>query len=221
MQNPELDWRAGDTPFSRRYRDPYYAPEDGLAESRHVYLAGTGLPERFRPGFVIAELGFGTGLNFLAAWASWEGAGVEGRLRYVGFEIAPLAAPDMARALSRWPELSPFTCRLLAAWPPRETVLRFDTAELELVIGDARQTLPGWQGQADAWFLDGFSPARNPEMWEAGLMTELARHTRPGGRFATFSAAGAVRRNLTAAGFAVQKRPGFGRKREMCCGMLA
>ncbi|GIX13951.1 MAG: FAD-dependent oxidoreductase [Paracoccaceae bacterium] len=213
----DLDWDAGGTPLSRRYRDPFFSREDGLAEARHVFLDGNGLPARFRPGFHIAELGFGTGLNFLAAWMAWESAGHPGPLRFTSFEIAPMAPRDRARALARWPELAPFLARLGAAGPGRHDL---GSAVLTVIAGDVRETLPRWPGRADAWFLDGFSPARNPEMWTPALLAEVARHTRPGGSFATYSAAGHVRRALAAAGFAVSRRRGFGRKREMCLGAL-
>ncbi|MEM9047396.1 MAG: tRNA (5-methylaminomethyl-2-thiouridine)(34)-methyltransferase MnmD [Pseudomonadota bacterium] len=216
-EKPDLAWEAGNLPVSTRFADPYFARSDGLAESRHVFLAGNDLPARFRPGFHIAELGFGTGLNFLAAWQAWCAQGLSGSLRFTSFERYPLGAADMARALARWPELAALTQRLCAAWagPGRYSL---PGAELEVIGGDAGHVLPHWTGAADAWFLDGFSPARNPQMWTPDLMAALARRTRAGGSFATYSAAGHVRRALSAAGFAVRKRPGFGAKREMCAG---
>ncbi len=214
-QQAELDWRAG-VPVALRFDDPYYSLEDGLAEARHVFLTGNGLPGRFRPGFHIAELGFGTGLNLLAAWNAWRQAGVEGPLRFTSFELYPLAPADMARALARFPELSRLAGELLAGlsgtgWPD---------LELEIIGGDARQSLPAWRGRADAWFLDGFAPAKNPELWEPGLLAEVARHTVPRGSAATYSAAGDVRRALAAAGFTVERRRGFARKRHMTAAVL-
>ncbi|MBK5934559.1 tRNA U34 5-methylaminomethyl-2-thiouridine-forming methyltransferase MnmC [Rhodovulum imhoffii] len=213
-QSPIL-WQDNGVPVSARFDDPYFSLTDGLAETRHVFLAGNGLPGRFRAGFHIAELGFGTGLNLLAALIAWRTAGAPGRLRFTSFEAYPMPPEDMARALAAFPEASAAAAPLLSAW--RAGGRRVDTADLsaEIIIGDARKTLPHWQGRADAWFLDGFSPARNPELWEPGLMAEVARHTAPGGTAATYTAAGAVRRGLAGAGFEVTRLPGFGRKRHM------
>lgn len=211
----ELDWTAEGAPVSRRFGDPYFSLADGLAETRHVFLSGNGLPGRFAPGFSIAELGFGTGLNFLAAWQAWEGSGTPGPLSFTSFEAFPMAPADRARALARWPELGAHAVRMGEAGPGRH---HLGSAILTVVPGDARVTVPSWAGAADAWFLDGFSPARNPQMWEPALLAAVFARTRPGGSFATYSAAGHVRRALAAAGFAVEKRRGFGRKREMCCG---
>lgn len=215
-QRAELDWHAETVPVSRRFGDPYYSLADGLAEARHVFLAGNGLPERFRPGFRIAELGFGTGLNLMATLLAARAA--DAPLQYTAFEAFPIAPADMARALAAFPELP--AAALLEPWT--KGARRFDLGPLrvEVVMGDARHTLPRWPGRAEAWYLDGFAPARNPEAWEPALMTEVARHTVPGGSFATYTAAGAVRRALTAAGFSVARVPGFGRKRHMSCGRL-
>jgi tRNA U34 5-methylaminomethyl-2-thiouridine-forming methyltransferase MnmC len=214
-----LSWQGG-IPVSRRFGEAYFSRAGGLGETRHVFLAGNRLPERFRPGFRIAETGFGTGRNFLAAWAAWEAAGTSGPLAYTAFEIAPLAAADMARALGPWPDLAPLADLLLARWTPAGGRLDLGRATLELVPGDARHTLPAWPGPADAWFLDGFSPARNPELWEPPLLAAIAARTAPGGSFATFTAAGRVRRTLVGLGFRVERRRGFGGKREMLCGRL-
>lgn len=212
--HPILDWTDG-VPVARAFGDPYFSLADGLAESRYVFLAGNGLPGRFRAGFHIAELGFGTGLNALAALAAWEESGAAGPLRFTSFERFPMAADDMARALAAYPEMSARAAPLLDALAGGARRIESEALILELVVGDARDTLPLWQSRADAWFLDGFAPARNPELWEPQLMAEVARHTAPGGTAATYSAAGAVRRALEAAGFAVERSPGFGRKRHM------
>jgi len=216
-----LDWRDGVVPVSRRFDDPYFSLAGGLDEARHVFLAGNGLPGRFRPGFHIAELGFGTGLTMLAALMAWRAAGVAGVLRYTSFEACPLSAPDMARALAAFPEAASVSSAFLAQWAAGATRLVLDGMEAEVIVGDARATLPVWTGLADAWFLDGFSPAKNPELWSADLMAAVARHTAPGGSFATYTAAGHVRRALAAAGFTVDRLPGFGRKRHMTAGVLA
>ena len=217
-QPPALDWRGG-APVSCRFDDPYFSLHDGLAEARHVFLGGNDLPGRFRPGFRIAELGFGTGLNCVAALLCWRAAGQAGRLVFTSFEASPLATGDIVRALSAFPDAAPLAGPLAACLGGDRDALP-DLA-LTLVTGDARRTLPRWAGQADAWFLDGFSPAKNPELWEPDLLAEVARHTAPGGSFATYTAAGAVRRALAEAGFEVARVPGFGTKRHMSRGTLA
>jgi tRNA U34 5-methylaminomethyl-2-thiouridine-forming methyltransferase MnmC len=213
-----LDWRAA-VPVSRRFEDPFYSLEDGLSESRHVFLGGNGLPGRFRDGFHIAELGFGTGLNVAAALLAWRETGTRGRLHVTSFEAFPLPPADAARALAAFPETTSVAPLIHAALAGESPVEEADVT-LTLVRGDARETLPAWSGRADAWFLDGFAPARNPELWEPALLVEVARHTAPGGTCATYSAAGDVRRALAASGFAVERRPGFGAKRHMSLGRL-
>lgn len=217
MTAGDIEWQGLDVPMSRRYGDPYFARSDGLAESRHVFLAGNGLPDRFAEGFHIAELGFGTGLNFVAAWQAWRCSGRSGPLRFTSFEASPLVAEEMARALARWADIADLARDLCVAWRGPGAYDLGD-AHLSVIHGDARRTLPQTALSADAWFLDGFSPARNPEMWEPGLLQAVHARTAPGGGFATYSAAGHVRRSLAAAGFVVAKRPGFGAKREMCVG---
>ncbi len=214
-QSATVIWRHGDLPVSPRFDDPYYSPQGGLEEARHVFLTGNGLPDRFRPGFHIAELGFGTGLNALAAWQAWRGAAIPGSLRYTAFEAYPLSADDMARALAQFPQVAPLARDLVAAWRGGARSIALPGLRLDVVIGDARRTLPNWDGCADAWFLDGFAPARNPELWEPGLLQEVANHSAPNGSLATYTAAGHVRRTLAEAGFSVERRPGFGRKRHM------
>jgi tRNA U34 5-methylaminomethyl-2-thiouridine-forming methyltransferase MnmC len=218
-QHPDLDW-SGDVPVARRFDDPYFSLENGLAETRHVFLEGNGLPGRFRKGFRIAELGFGTGLNALAALAAWRAAGLPGELRFTSFERYPMRPEAMARALSVYPDIAGLAAPVLARAGDWSAPVVADGVRLEVILGDVRETLPAWPGMADAWFLDGFAPARNPEMWEASLMAEVARHTAPGGTFATYSAAGAVRHALAEAGFAVERRQGYGRKRHMTAGRL-
>ncbi|WP_135449582.1 tRNA (5-methylaminomethyl-2-thiouridine)(34)-methyltransferase MnmD [Tabrizicola caldifontis] len=214
---PDLDWRDGTIPVSRRFDDPYYSLAGGLDETRHVFLSGNGLPDRFRDGFHIAELGFGTGLNLMAVLLAHRGAE---QLHYTSFEAFPLSAGAIARALAAFPEVAAFAPSFLEQWSQGARILRFPNLTAEIVTGDARATLPVWPGKADAWFLDGFSPAKNPELWSPDLMAEVARHTSPGGTFATYTAAGHVRRSLEAAGFTVTRRPGYGRKRHMTAGWL-
>lgn len=215
----QLEWRDG-TPVSCRFDDPYFSLENGLAETRHVFLDGNDLPARYRDGFHIAELGFGTGLNLLTALMAWRNTGQAGRLHFTSFEAYPLGAEETKAALAAFPEALTLAGPLLEAL--RQSATDFETPDLvaQIIIGDARETLPEWGGQADAWFLDGFSPAKNPELWDQGLMGEVARHTAPHGTFATYTAAGHVRRALEAAGFTVSRRPGYGRKRHMSVGVL-
>ena len=214
-QSAELEWRDGRVPVSTRFDDPYYALDNGLAETRHVFLAGNDLPARFRDGFHIAELGFGTGLNLLTALQAFRAADVPGKLHFTTFEAFPMAASDMIAAQAAFPEIGDLAEELRRYWEAGQCV--FETGDLcfTLIAGDARATLPRWSGKADAWFLDGFSPAKNPELWGADLMAEVARHTASGGTVATYTAAGHVRRGLEAAGFTVTCIPGFGRKRHM------
>ena len=220
MSEP-LDW-AEDGPRSPRFGDVYFSHVDGLAESRSVFLAGCGLPDawRGRRRFTVAELGFGTGLNILALLDLWRRTREPGaRLNIFSIEAYPIAAQDAARALAAWPELDGLAQALLSAWPDgRRGLCRIEFpalgAILDLAIGEAGEALAGWDGRADAWFLDGFAPAKNPQMWRPELLDLVAARSAPGAVAATFTVAGAVRRGLAAAGFEVEKKPGFGRKRE-------
>ena len=214
-QQAEIEWRDGGVPVSTRFDDPYFSLENGLAETGHVFLDGNDLPARFRDGFHIAELGFGTGLNLLAALGLWRDSGQRGTLCYTSFEAFPMAAQDMAAAQAAFPELQALTQELAPRWLADKARFELPDLAFEMIRGDARETLPAWQGRADAWFLDGFSPAKNPEMWEPALMRAVALHTAPGGTAATYTAAGFVRRGLEEAGFDVARRAGFGRKRHM------
>jgi tRNA U34 5-methylaminomethyl-2-thiouridine-forming methyltransferase MnmC len=226
----KLSWREGDMPYSEEFGDFYYSRADGRAESRHVFLAGNGLPQRFegKAHFTIGELGFGTGLNFIEAWAAWEATAPDGaELSFHSFELNLLEPDEMLRALSVWPELSGRARELALVWPTRpngDIELDFScglkTLRLHVHRGLANERLGKAGFRADAWFLDGFAPSRNPEMWSAELLASVAAKTAAGGTFATYSAAGWVRRNLQAAGFDVEKRPGFAGKRDMSIGRL-
>lgn len=210
-------------PYSETHADIYYSPQDGLAETRHVFLAGNDLPERWRDRkhFVIGETGFGTGLNFLATWQSWrETAAGEASLDYLSAEACPLSTEQLAQALAGFPELAGLAAELLAHYPPQlpgfhRLLLDGGRLRLTLLFGDAAEAYARLDGRVDAWYLDGFAPARNASMWTPALFTQLAAHSAPGATLATFTAASAVRRALEDAGFTVTKRPGFGRKREM------
>ncbi|RME16753.1 MAG: FAD-dependent oxidoreductase [Alphaproteobacteria bacterium] len=219
-QPATVAWNARGVPVSTRFDDPYFSLDDGLAETRHTFLAGNDLPARAREGFAIAELGFGTGLNMLATRIALEEAQVAGPVSYTSFEAFPMEAGQIERALSAFPEALAVAAPFLEAWQAGARRFALGPLRVEVIIGDARETLPRWEGRADAWYLDGFSPAKNPELWGEALLAEVARHTRPGGTAATYTAAGFVRRGLEAAGFAVERRPGFGRKRHMSVARL-
>ena len=212
-----LTWQNGIIPISNRFDDPYFSMQGGLSETQHVFLAGNDLPARLRPGFRIAELGFGTGLNLLATRLICP---PDTRITYTSFEAYPLSAPTIARALMAFPQVHAVAQSFLTAWGNGLT--RFDLGQIavQVILGDARETLPNWDGQADAWFLDGFSPAKNPELWAADLLKSVAGHTARGGTFATYTAAGHVRRSLSDAGFDVIRCAGYGRKRHMTKGKL-
>lgn len=223
LTHPEIDWREDGTPVSRAFGDVYFSAEDGLAETRTVFLKGCGLPEAWRGQrqFTVAETGFGTGLNFLALWQLWHQhrPHPQARLSFISFEAFPLRAEDAARAFAAWPELVPLADQLLARWPGpvkgvRHLAFEDDGIELILHLGDIGETLPASRFQADAWFLDGFSPARNEGMWAGSVYPLIAARSAPGARLGTFTVAGYVRRGLASAGFEVEKAAGHGRKRE-------
>jgi tRNA U34 5-methylaminomethyl-2-thiouridine-forming methyltransferase MnmC len=214
-QQAKLEWHDTGVPVSKQFDDPYFSLENGLEETRHVFLSGNGLPARFTDGFHIAELGFGTGLNLLASWQAWRDYGCSGKLYFTSFELFPMDPDEMAKSLDLFPVDQDLAGRMVAALHSGETRIETDDLVFNLVIGDARKSVPAWQASADAWFLDGFSPAKNPELWEAGLMNAVFQHTNPNGSAATYTAAGAVRRALADAGFEVERIKGFGRKRHM------
>nr|WP_284047737.1 bifunctional tRNA (5-methylaminomethyl-2-thiouridine)(34)-methyltransferase MnmD/FAD-dependent 5-carboxymethylaminomethyl-2-thiouridine(34) oxidoreductase MnmC [Halomonas gemina] len=235
LENARLEWRREDNgeeaPHSTAFDDVYFSRHDGRAETEHVFIAANRLPERFagwqasRP-FVIGETGFGTGLNMLCAWACFDAhAPPVARLHLVSTEKFPLQRDDLARALSAWPDLAARAARLVAQWPePVAGVHRLwldARVTLDLHLGDTVERLALLDGRVDAWFLDGFAPAKNPEMWRPELFEALAARSRPGATLATFTCAGVVKRGLAAAGFRWRKVPGFGRKREMLTGEIA
>ncbi len=216
-QTASLEWREGGVPVSTRFDDPYFSIADGLAETFHVFHAGNDLPARLRPNFTVAELGFGTGLNLLATALICP---ADCPIRYTSFEAFPMRVEDIARALDLFPQATAIAPPFLAAWGAGQRNFTLGPITVQVMIGDARETLPAWDGRADAWFLDGFSPAKNPQLWSPELMAEVARHTAPRGTFATYTAAGHVRRALDTAGFDVARVAGYGRKRHMSKGAL-
>jgi tRNA 5-methylaminomethyl-2-thiouridine biosynthesis bifunctional protein len=217
-----LDWTPEGHPRSTLYGDIYFSLEDGLAESRAVFLQGCGLPEAWagRDRFTVGELGFGTGLNILALMDLWRRtAPPQAQLHVFSIEAHPLDAEAAARALAHWPELAELSALLVARWPGQARGIHriaFPEARtiLDLAMLEVGEALRGWSGEADAWFLDGFSPALNPAMWRDEVLDLIANCSAPGARVGTFTVAGAVRRGLQAAGFEVEKQPGHGRKRE-------
>jgi len=233
VQPAAVDWTETGDPLSMDFEDIYYSRDNGLQESRHVFLAGNDLPARWsnHPGqsFCIGETGFGTGLNFLMTWQAWEDlAGPKPDLHYLSIEKSPLTRGDMTRALAAWPELAPLADDLLAAWPglvpgQHRLLLANGRVRLDLWWEEAELTLEDLACSGpvvDAWYLDGFAPARNETMWQQTLFAHAAAMSHPGATFATFTAAGHVRRGLTDAGFKVSRVPGYGRKRESLSGQL-
>lgn len=225
-----LQWQES-TPLATDFDDPYFSRDDGAAESQYVFLAGNDLSRRFAElgddgRFVIGETGFGTGLNLLLAARLFQRhASAGARLELISAEKHPLRRADLARALSHWPALSDLAAALIDEYPAASAGfhrLRLaDNITLTLLFGDAETLWRLNNAKVDAWFLDGFAPARNPAMWQPALFAELARHSRPGATLATFTAAGFVRRGLQEAGFAMTKRDGFGHKRHMLVGHFA
>jgi len=229
VSHAQLDWDDQGRPHSRVFDDVYFSDKSGLEETRYVFLEQNRLQERFAAlpmggRLVIGETGFGTGLNFLCAWQLFDQHAVAGaRLHFVSVEKYPLSHADLQRALALWPELAPFAEQLLAQYIAihqgfQRLVLDNGRVTLTLLIGDALEQLPQLDAQVDAWFLDGFAPAKNPDMWTAELFAELARLAAPGSTISTFTSTGWVRRLINAAGFKMKRTPGIGHKWEILRG---
>lgn len=221
-----LTWR-GNAPVSARFDDVYYSEENGLEETNFVFLRGINAPNCWltKENYVIAETGFGTGLNFLATYQAWVKSGAIGQLIFISSEKYPLNAEALAEAHKTFPELASYSQELSANWPPPERGLHqrlFANGKVQLLLlfGDANETFQDIHATVDAWYLDGFAPAKNPGMWTDQLFDQIARLSKKGTRFATFTAAGFVRRALTKKGFNVEKVPGYGRKRERLIGVM-
>lgn len=215
-EQSSLTWRDGVIPVSTRFDDPYFSLNNGLSETQHVFLAGNDLPARLRAGFQIAELGFGTGLNLLATLMICP---ADLPIFYTSFEAYPLTAAQIARALDHFPTARALADPFLTAWDRGARAFQLGPINVQVLVGDARAALPNWTGRADAWFLDGFSPAKNPELWSEDIMAQVAQHTARDGTFATYTAAGHVRRALSQHGFAVERVQGHGTKRHMSKGI--
>jgi len=239
IENAILDWNESGTPVSNDFDDVYFSNTNGLEETRYVFLKQNGLPERWetfnRRRFVVAETGFGTGLNFLAVW-QWFKAFREAHpnaatkeLHFISFEKFPVTKTDLIKAHQTWPELAELAEQLHSHYPPavadcQRIVLEDGMITLDLWFGDIKECMPQvWtndDGIVDAWFLDGFAPSKNPEMWNQTLFDGMAKLARQDCSTATFTAAGFVRRGLIEAGFEMSKVKGFGTKREMLAGTL-
>ncbi|MFW5825599.1 MAG: tRNA (5-methylaminomethyl-2-thiouridine)(34)-methyltransferase MnmD, partial [Marinobacter sp.] len=231
IEAAEIEWRDGQ-PVSAGFGDVYFSRDNGLEETRHVFVHHNRLPERFSSltrgqAFVIGETGFGTGLNFLAAWQTFlDQVPADTRLHFVSVERYPLTPEDLRRALALWPELAPLAAELIDRYPPlvagcHRLVLNGGRVRLTLFFGDAVEALEELDFRADAWFLDGFAPACNPELWQDQVISHIPGHSRKGTTVATFTAVGRIRRALAELGFEMERVPGFGSKREMLRGRLA
>jgi len=237
IEHAQLHYNDQGTPVSDTFDDVYFSNESGLAETRYVFLQHNGLPERWsshnRRFFHVIETGFGTGLNFLLCWQAFRKhrqqypAAQCQQLYFSTFEKYPLTPADLQQALLAWPELSELATLLLTQYPsalPGCHRLQFDDASvtLDLWLGDVKDCLPQLpaENKADAWFLDGFAPSKNPQMWQDFLFEGMARLSQAGTSAATFTSAGLVRRGLQSAGFTVKKVKGFGRKREMAIAQM-
>ncbi|MCE9947677.1 bifunctional tRNA (5-methylaminomethyl-2-thiouridine)(34)-methyltransferase MnmD/FAD-dependent 5-carboxymethylaminomethyl-2-thiouridine(34) oxidoreductase MnmC [Hafnia paralvei] len=240
IQSAKLSWNEQGTPVSQQFDDVYFSNQDGLSETRYVFLQGNHLAERWQQAqqrtFAVAETGFGTGLNFLTLWQAFDAFRKQhpespfNHLHYVSFEKYPLLSDDLAAAHARWPELKDFSEHLCAIWPAalpgcHRLFLADGHITLDLWFGDVNELIPALPyslyGQIDAWFLDGFAPSKNPDMWTPALFDTMVKLAKKDGTFATFTAAGFVRRGLQEAGFEVQRVKGFGQKREMLTGTRA
>ncbi|WP_158224560.1 FAD-dependent 5-carboxymethylaminomethyl-2-thiouridine(34) oxidoreductase MnmC [Agaribacterium haliotis] len=257
----ELTWDANNEPSSSEFDDVYFSKDNGLDESRYVFLRGNQLQARWQQlsgnTFCIAETGFGTGLNFLATWQLWNQCDTQNaELTYISVEKYPLSPEALKRALGAWPQLAELAALLLQNYPPQpwqglqnielkaagasdqkqqQNTAPIKTIRLLLYFGDSNDAWPELstliqaqpelaekrpafgerQNKVDAWFLDGFAPAKNPEMWQSELFQAMQANSQAGTSVATFTCAGTVKRGLKAHGFSIQKIPGFGRKREM------
>lgn len=217
------------SPRSEHFDDIYFAVEDGFQETKHVFLAGNGLPERWQTfegsRFVIGETGFGTGLNFLSVWQDFEKyAQPHQHLHFISFEKYPLSATEIKEYLGVWAsEIGPYLDRLVEVYPLRVTgwhsIKITERVSLLLIFDDVNRAMPELDAKVDAWFLDGHAPAKNPEMWSDVVFEGIGRNSVRGTTIATFTAAGVAKRGLRSAGFKIEKRRGFGRKRDMIVGV--
>lgn len=222
LPDPDVYLGEDGTPRSRVSDDVYFSTSGGADETRHVFLGGIDAPKLFgrQSSVRIAELGFGTGLNFIVTWRDWiADAPKNATLHYTAIEGYPMSAEMLYQVLGNIPELTAEATALIAQWPPlvkgtHRLVLSGGRVHLTLIFLNVSDALAGVSDKFDAWYLDGFSPAKNPEMWTDDVLNRVRLLCTPNARIATFTAAGHVRRTLSGLGFDVQKRPGFGRKRD-------
>jgi len=238
-KHAQVHFNESGTPVADHFDDVYFSNDSGIDETQHVFVAGNDLAERWQqwrnPTFVIAETGFGTGLNFLVAMRAFNEFKVANpdhplkHLYFITTEKFPLPQQDMQRALEAFPALKDEAKALASLYPMGLEGchrLHFDnhSTTLDLWIGDVHELLPQWHspvnGLIDAWFLDGFAPSKNPDMWTDALFSQMARLSKTGTTFGTFTAAGIVKRGLAGVGFTIKKRNGFGRKRDMLTGVF-
>lgn len=221
----DIEFDEANIPNSRQFSDTYFSKSGGLEECRTVFLGACGLPDNWetKANYVIAELGFGSGLNFLTTWEMWNKSRAEGKLRqnsvlhFISFELYPLSAAQAAKTHASFAQIGDLSKILLANWPKRaygvqRIWLSADVA-LTIHIGAVKDTLPSADFKADAWFLDGFAPNKNPQMWEFETFKQIHRLSRPTVRIGTYSVASGVRAAMEQAGFQVRKCDGFGQKR--------
>lgn len=228
LQPGRLEFTRNGEPFSAAYDDMYHSAYGGIAQARHVFLGGNGLPERWqdRDRFVILETGFGLGLNFLTTWQAWRNDPQRcRRLHFISLEKHPFTVADLSLAQQAWPEFAEIAAELQDRWPaltPGVHRLHLDHGQviLTLFFGDATSQLRAVDAAVDAFFLDGFSPAKNPALWTPHFCRGLTRLATAGTTLATWSVAGTVRAALTAAEFEVKKQPGFAGKRQMLAGQF-
>lgn len=215
-----IDWKENNVPYSTDFNDIYFSVEDGLAESKAVFLDGINAPEVWigKKEFTICELGFGTGLNFFNCLKLWiEHSCEDQTLHYMATELYPLTRAEILKAV-HWPELSEYKEAFLVNYPSSEMALFEGRVKFRLLEGDSAAELSKINETVDAWFMDGFAPSKNPDMWSNKVFNEMARLSSQSSKVTTFTAAGFVRRGLNDVGFTMSKRPGYGRKREMLCG---
>ena len=232
VQPARVAWRDQATPVSEQFDDVYFSTDSGIDETRYVFLEQNDLPQRLRElaqrdgaRLVIGETGFGTGLNFLAAWQLRDQLAPDCLLHFVSVEKYPLSRDDLGQALAHWPELAGYAEQLIQHYPTltpgwHRISLCAARVEISLFLGDVLDAFNSTTATIDAWFLDGFSPAKNPDMWSLPLAASIARLSHPGTTLSTFSAAAQVREHFAASGFEISRVPGFGRKRHMLRGIF-
>jgi len=227
LASPQLNWKENKTPVSERFDDVYFSVDDGLAESLYVFVNGCGLPEGFtnQTAFCVGETGFGTGLNFLLTWKAWQESATDCQLNYFSVEAFPLQKDQLAEAYANFPELAGLSAEFLDHYPDltpgfHHIVLEGGKVKLTLMLGEAAEMFGELDGHMDAWYLDGFAPAKNPEMWRDEVFAQIGRLSKKGTVLSTFTAAGFVKRGLRDVGFDMSKRRGYGRKRESLIGVF-